>query len=293
VPEIAARHHLELVGPVVDAALDEAGVDLPDLGMVAVTSGPGLVGALLIGLAHAKGLAFGAGLPFVAVDHLDAHVLSPTLGDDPAEPPYVCLLASGGHTQIWHVAGTPAGGRRLVADTRDDAAGEAFDKGARLLGLPYPGGPALERLAASGDAGAVHFPAALPGRLEFSFSGLKTALLYAHRDARAADCDLAAAYQAAIIAALVEKVELAIELTGAPSVAVAGGVGANGPLRQALADLAARRGLRLALPERRFCTDNAAMVANAGRFLEAIPCPNYLGIDASPTGPRSPATALA
>ena len=276
VPEIASRRHLELVSPVVREALDRAGVGLDRIETVAVTQGPGLVGALLVGLAAAKGIAWASGLPLVPVDHLHGHVASLYLQPKPLDPPFLCLLASGGHTLLLDVRDRR--GLRVVGTTIDDAAGEAFDKGARLLGLGYPGGAAIDRLAREGDPEAFSFPVArLPG-LDFSFSGLKTALLYAVRALSAAElearrADLAASYQRAIVRALVERTRQAAERLGAERIAIVGGVAANSELRAALPDAVAAP---LAL-----CTDNAAMIASAARYAEAAVDP--LRLDAYAT----------
>jgi N6-L-threonylcarbamoyladenine synthase len=275
VPEVASRRHLELVGPVVREALREADATLDDVDRVAVTQGPGLIGALLVGLAAAKALAWSRRLPLVPVDHLNGHIASLYLQPRPIEPPFLCLLASGGHTLLLEVRGY--GDHRIVGSTLDDAAGEAFDKGARLLGLGYPGGRELDRLAREGDPNAYEFPVARVPGLDFSFSGLKTALLYATRgldqdelDRRRAD--LAASYQHAIVRALVGRVREAAEQTGAERLAVVGGVAANSELRAALADAA--------LAPLALTTDNAAMIASAARFVEPVPYPGYLGLDA-------------
>jgi N6-L-threonylcarbamoyladenine synthase len=275
VPEIASRRHLELVSPVVRAALDEAAVGLGDVDRVAVTQGPGLVGALLVGLSTAKALAWARGLPLVPVDHLEGHVASVHLEPDPLEPPFLCLLASGGHTLL--LAVRERGRSERLGTTLDDAAGEAFDKGARLLGLGYPGGAALERLARKGDPDAFAFPVARVPGLDFSFSGLKTALLYAGRElgeegAERRRADLAASYQEAIVRALAGRVREAVQRTGLRTVAVVGGVAANARLREALGDA---RFAPLAL-----CTDNAAMIASAARYVEPVPYPRYLDLDA-------------
>ncbi|HEX6952404.1 MAG TPA: tRNA (adenosine(37)-N6)-threonylcarbamoyltransferase complex transferase subunit TsaD [Gaiellaceae bacterium] len=275
VPEVASRRHLELVTPVIREALAEADVGLDDVERVAVTQGPGLIGALLVGLAAAKALAWSRRLPLVPVDHLDGHVASLYLQPDPLEPPFLCLLASGGHTMLLDV--TSHTERRLLGSTLDDAAGEAFDKGARLLGLGYPGGRKIDRLASEGDAGAYDFPVARVPGLDFSFSGLKTALLYAVRDLdentlEARRADLAASYQHAIVRALVERVRQAAEQAGRERIAIVGGVAANSALRAALPDAAAAP---LAL-----CTDNAAMIASAARWNEPVPYPRYLALDA-------------
>ena len=275
VPEVASRRHLELVFPVVREALDEAEAELADIHRVAVTQGPGLVGALLVGVSAAKALAWARRLPLVPVDHLQGHVASLYLGEDPLAPPFTCLLASGGHTLLLHVRER----HRLerLGTTLDDAAGEAFDKGARLLGLGYPGGAALDRLAREGDPNAFAFPVARVPGLDFSFSGLKTALLYAVRgmsdsDLAARRADLAASYQQAIVRALVDRLRDASARTGPGSMAVVGGVAANSALRDALPD-AVFAPLSL-------CTDNAAMIASAARYTPALPYPRYLALDA-------------
>jgi tRNA N6-adenosine threonylcarbamoyltransferase len=275
VPEVASRRHLELVTPVIREALAEADASLEDVGRVAVTRGPGLIGALLVGLAAAKAIAWSRRLPFVPVDHLDGHVASLYLQPEPIEPPFLCLLASGGHTMLLDVRSYTE--QQLLGSTLDDAAGEAFDKGARLLGLGYPGGREIDALAREGDPSAYDFPVARVPGLDFSFSGLKTALLYAVRelgeeqlDARRAD--LAASYQHAIVRALVERVREAAEQTGRETIAIVGGVAANSALRAALPDAAAAP---LAL-----CTDNAAMIASAARWTDAVPYPRYLALDA-------------
>jgi N6-L-threonylcarbamoyladenine synthase len=280
VPELAARRHLELVDAVTSDALERAGLGLDDVGRVAVTRGPGLIGALLVGLSSAKALAAARGLPLVPVDHLHGHVVASTLRPEPIEPPYLCLVASGGHTFIARVD-DPAGYRRL-GGTLDDAAGEAFDKGARLLGLGYPGGPEIDRLARDGDSGAFEFPRAAPGELDFSFSGLKTSLLYRVRDLGEAEtgrrlADLAASYQRAIVDALVARVELALRRERLTRLAIGGGVAANSELRGAVGEL----GVEVWVPPLELCTDNAAMIAAAARFLDPIPYPDYLDLDAA------------
>jgi N6-L-threonylcarbamoyladenine synthase len=275
VPEVASRRHLELVTPVIREALAEAGAGLEDVDRIAVTRGPGLIGALLVGLAAAKAVAWSRRLPLVPVDHLDGHVASLYLQPDQLEPPFLCLLASGGHTMLLDVRSHTE--RDLLGSTLDDAAGEAFDKGARLLGLPYPGGREIDRLARRGDPSAYDFPVARVPGLDFSFSGLKTALLYAVRELgedelEARRVDLAASYQHAIVQALVERVRAAADQTGRRQVAIVGGVAANSALRAALPDAAAAP---LAL-----CTDNAAMIASAARWAEPVPYPRYLALDA-------------
>jgi N6-L-threonylcarbamoyladenine synthase len=269
VPEIASRRHLELVAPVIREALAEAGITLDDVDRIAVTQGPGLIGALLVGLAAAKAIAWARRLPLVPVDHLHGHVASLYLRPEPLEPPFLCLLASGGHTMLLD--------ERVLGTTLDDAAGEAFDKGARLLGLAYPGGREIDRLAREGDPEAYEFPVARVPGLDFSFSGLKTALLYVTRELgetelAARRADLAASYQRAIVRALVGRVREAVEQTGAARVAVVGGVAANSELRAALPEAA--------LAPLALCTDNAAMIASAARFAAPVPYPGYLGLDA-------------
>jgi N6-L-threonylcarbamoyladenine synthase len=288
VPEIASRHHLELVDAVTADALERAGTRLDDIDTVAVTTGPGLIGALLVGVSSAKAIAASRRLPLVPVDHLHGHVTASMLGEDPVEPPYLCLVASGGHTFLARVDDPAA--YELLGQTLDDAAGEAFDKGARLLGLGYPGGPAVDRLAGQGDPEAFDFPRSAPGELDFSFSGLKTSLLYRLRDlglgaageAGAPDgdrvkADLAASYQRAIVAALVARTRKALELTGLQRLAIGGGVAANSELRRAVAEL----GVAVWVPPVELCTDNAAMIAGAARFTEPLEYPEYLSLDAA------------
>jgi N6-L-threonylcarbamoyladenine synthase len=283
VPEVASRHHLELIDAVVDDALESAGTTLDAIDQVAVTRGPGLIGALLVGVSTAKAIAAARGLPLVPVDHLHGHVVASTLGDDPIAVPFLCLVASGGHTFLARVVEPSS--YTVLGRTLDDAAGEAFDKGARLLGLGYPGGPALDKLARSGgDDRAFDFPRSLPGDgLDFSFSGLKTALLYRVRDlgpdeAEARKADLAASYQRAIVDTLVARVRHALERErDLERVAIGGGVAANSWLREAVREL----GVEVHVPARELCTDNAAMIAGAARFTPALPYPEYLALDAS------------
>ena len=275
VPEVASRRHLELVTPVIREALADAGATLDDVDRIAVTQGPGLIGALLVGLSVAKALAWSRQLPLVAVDHLDGHVASLYLQPGPLEPPFLCLLASGGHTLLLDVRSHTE--RDVLGTTLDDAAGEAFDKGARLLGLGYPGGRAIDLLAREGNPEAYEFPVARVPGLDFSFSGLKTALLYAVRDLteeelEARRADLAASYQRAIVRALVSRVREAAETSGRDQIAIVGGVAANSELRASLPEAAAAP---LSL-----CTDNAAMIASAARWIEPIPYPRYLSLDA-------------
>jgi N6-L-threonylcarbamoyladenine synthase len=269
VPEVASRRHLELIAPVISEAVDGHAVEA-----VAVTNRPGLIGALLVGVSAAKALAWARRLPLVPVDHLHGHVASLYLKPLDLQPPFTCLLASGGHTMLLDVRGRD--GYEVLGTTLDDAAGEAFDKGARLLGLGYPGGRELDLLARDGDPAAYDFPVARVPGLDFSFSGLKTALLYAVRklsedELAARRADLAASYQRAIVRALVER----IEATGADRVAVVGGVAANSELRTSLPGAAFAP-----LP---LCTDNAAMIASAARYTDPVPYPEYLSLDARPT----------
>jgi N6-L-threonylcarbamoyladenine synthase len=276
VPEIASRRHLELVDAVVADALERAGARLEDVETVAVTQGPGLIGALLVGLSSAKALAATRRLPLVAVDHLHGHVTASMLGPGSIQPPYLCLVASGGHTFLARVEEPSS--YAVLGQTLDDAAGEAFDKGARLLGLGYPGGPELDRLARDGDPEAFSFPRSAPGELDFSFSGLKTALLYRLRDEPGADrADLAASYQRAIVEALVARTRTALEREGLERLAIGGGVAANSELRAAVEQL----GVAVWVPPTELCTDNAAMIAGAARFLEPLEYPGYLALDAA------------
>jgi N6-L-threonylcarbamoyladenine synthase len=287
VPEVASRRHLELCVPVVERALDDAGVGFERVDAVAVTEGPGLIGALLVGLATAKALAFARRLPLIPVGHLHGHVASLYLEPEPVAPPFLVLLASGGHTLLAEVD-DHGPGMHVVGQTLDDAAGEAFDKGARLLGLGYPGGAALERLARDGDDHAHEFAVAMAGRegLDLSFSGLKTALRTAVLAAGADEAgraDLAASYQRALVRSLVSRTMRALEVTGRDTLAVVGGVAANGVLRAALQEECTRAGVRLSLAPLALCSDNAAMIASAARFCPALPYPEYLARDAYAT----------
>jgi N6-L-threonylcarbamoyladenine synthase len=268
VPELASRRHLEVIGPVVERALAEAGVRLPDVDGLVVTQGPGLVGSLLVGISVAKALAWVHRKPLVGVNHLEGHIYAAFLTDDPPEHPFLALVVSGGHTALYH-ARAPLQ-YSLVGETRDDAAGEAFDKVAKLLGLGFPGGPIIQRTAERGDPRAIAFPLAqmTDGARDFSFSGLKTAVSqYVKRHAPlspAQVADVAASFQAAVVKMLVRKtVRAALDL-GVKRVVLSGGVAANGPLRAALAAAAQEHGLRLHIPPPRLCTDNAAMVTAAG-----------------------------
>jgi N6-L-threonylcarbamoyladenine synthase len=268
VPEVASRNHLLAVDPLVRRALEEAGVSPRELGAVAATSGPGLAPALLVGASYAKGFALALGIPYLALNHLEGHLLSPFLGAEEI-PPHVALLVSGGHTQLTEVRG--AGDYTLLGRTLDDAAGEAFDKTAKLLGLPYPGGIEIDRLAEEGDPSAHLFPQALPerGNLDFSFSGLKTSVRYyleKHPDLPKSPqgmADLCASVRHAIVGVLLRKTERAVEESGLARVAISGGVSANSALRRGMTDLCRNRGWELHLPARELATDNAAMMAFA------------------------------
>ena len=289
VPEIASRQHLEALDSVIDDAFERADATLDDVELVAVTQRPGLIGALLVGVSSAKALAAARELPLVPVDHLHGHVVASMLGEHPIEPPYLCLVASGGHTFIARV--DEPSSYEVLGQTLDDAAGEAFDKGARLLGLGYPGGPEIDRLARDGDPAAFDFPRSQPGEgLDFSFSGVKTALLYKLQEtgtepflARTARArkgsvpDFAASYQRAIVDALIARLEQAIEREGLERVALGGGVAANRELRERAGAVAPR----VWVPPPELCTDNAAMIAGAARFGEAIEYPHYLALDAA------------
>jgi N6-L-threonylcarbamoyladenine synthase len=267
VPELASRDHVRKLLPLVQSALRKAGTDPKELDGVAYTAGPGLIGALLTGAALARSLAYAWDIPAIAVHHLEGHLLAPLLEDDPPPFPHVALLVSGGHTMLIEVQGI--GEYRLLGETRDDAAGEAFDKTAKLLGLPYPGGPELARLADAATGGAFTFPRPMLDRpgLEFSFSGLKTAVLHAvrsHEMTTALKADVAHAVQEAIVETLVAKALRALEQTGLEALVVSGGVSANRTLRARMAGAVGQRGGRVYYPRIEFCTDNAAMIAVAG-----------------------------
>ena len=284
VPEVASRRHLELVDVVVAEALERAETGLDGIGAVAVTNRPGLIGALLVGVAEAKAIAAARRLPLVPVDHLHGHVMSAALGPEPIELPFLALVASGGHTFLARV--DDAASYKVIGSTLDDAAGEAFDKAARMLRLGYPGGPLIDRLAREGDASAFSLPRSLPGDgLDFSFSGLKTALLYKLRelgdDGGEHAPNLAASFQAAVVDVLVERALQALLAEGLPRLALGGGVAANSELRTRLAGACADVGARLWTVPPELCTDNAAMIAGAARGLRAIPYPGYLDLDAS------------
>ncbi len=276
VPELASRAHQQNIVPVVNAALSRAGVDKSELSAIAFTRGPGLLGSLLVGTSFAKGLALGLQIPIIDVNHLHGHVLSHFVKEHPddvvPEFPYLCLLISGGNSQLIWVK-SPYD-MEMLGRTIDDAAGEAFDKCAKVMGLPYPGGPHIDRLAAEGNPQAFRFAKPhIPG-LDYSFSGLKTSFLYTVRDGVHADpdfidkhrADLAASLQRTIIEILLDKLAKAVDQTGATQVAIGGGVSANSGVRDAVAQFCASRGLRAFIPQRKYTTDNAAMVAMAGYF---------------------------
>lgn len=292
VPELASRAHIESIEKVSVEALQQAGLAWTDLSGIAVTKGPGLAGALLVGVNYAKALAYALNIPVVGVSHLEGHIASAWLQDPAFLLPCVVLVVSGGHTHLYYKE--PSGHCRLLGATRDDAAGEAFDKGAQMLGLEYPGGPAIDRLAQQGNQDAIAFPRSYlkKGSLDFSFSGLKTALLYTlqampeqSRTDRVAD--LAAGYQEAIVTILVEKAFAAVRSSGAQALAVVGGVSANSRLRTLLQQRAASESLRLSLPPLAYCTDNAAMIAAAGRqaLRAGAQAPLDLDAQASMTSP--------
>jgi tRNA N6-adenosine threonylcarbamoyltransferase len=289
VPEVASRHHLELVNAVVAAALEEAGTELPAIDSVAVTRGPGLIGALLVGLSTAKALAAAHRKPLIPVDHLHGHVAANFLEPDPLEPPFLCLIASGGHTLLAGVSKHSS--FDVLGQTVDDAAGEAFDKGARLLGLGYPGGPAIQRAAEEGDPEAFDFPVAMSERgLDFSFSGVKTSLVYRVRDLGPEEterrrADLAASFQRAITDQLVAKLRRAARSEEWPAIALGGGVAANAELRERTRALCDELGLGLKLVPLSLCTDNAAMIGSAARFSQQIAYPDYLDFDAFTSSP--------
>jgi N6-L-threonylcarbamoyladenine synthase len=285
VPEIASRAHLERLDGVIEKSLADADTDLAEIQRFAVTVRPGLIGALLVGVAAAKGIAYARQLPLVPVNHLEGHVAAAYLTDPNLQPPFVALIASGGHTVLYYVS---AGHEmHLLGETLDDAAGEALDKGARMLGLGFPGGPALQRAAQGGDWKRYDFPVALKEKynLDFSFSGLKTSLLYKLKElgeerAREELSHLAASYEAAVVEALVRKLLRAADLHEAPALVVAGGVAASARLRRTLEEDSEKLGIRLVIPPPELCTDNAAMIGAAAPHTPAIAYPNYLSLNA-------------
>ncbi len=285
VPEVASRAHLERLDGVIEKSLTDADATLADVSRVAVTVRPGLIGALLVGVAAAKGIAYARSLPLVPVNHLEGHVAAAYLAEPTLEPPFVALIASGGHTALY--SGSADHKMRLLGETLDDAAGEALDKGARMLGLGFPGGPALQKAAQSGDRERYDFPVALKGKdnLDFSFSGLKTSLLYKLKElgeerAREELPHLAASYEAAVVEALARKLLRAADLHEAPALVVAGGVAANSLLRRTLEQECARLGTKLVIPPPEFCTDNAAMIGAATPHTPPVTYPHYMSLNA-------------
>jgi N6-L-threonylcarbamoyladenine synthase len=290
VPELASRAHVERLGPIIDEALDQAGATWREIDALAVTRGPGLAGALLVGMATAKAIALALRLPLVAVNHLEGHVYANFLEHGPPQPPYVCLIVSGGHTLLVHI---PEEHRyEVLGQTLDDAAGEAFDKVARFLELGFPGGPQLDRLARKGNPDAVRFPRAMAGSgdYDFSLSGLKTAVIRHVRSERAAGGgipleDLAASFEEAVVDVQVQKTMAAAAEKGVRTVLMGGGVVANTRLRERMSEEAQRRGLRLLYPSRELCTDNAAMIASAGHFRMARGEISSLDVSVDPSLP--------
>lgn len=282
VPEIASRAHLDLLNPVIARAIVEAGIDETRIDAVACTIGPGLVGALLVGVSAAKSLALVWDVPFVGVNHLEAHLYAAFLDDPTLELPVVVLLVSGGHTMLIEMRGH--GEYRLLGQTIDDAAGEAFDKVARFLGLDYPGGPAIDREAVNGDPEAIAFPRAMMNDgLDFSFSGLKTAVMnHVRKHPDVSSADVAASFQAAVVDVLVAKARRAAQSVGARGLVLGGGVAANSLLRERFLDVCARDGMHASLPSRAMCTDNAAMIAAAGWHRLRLDGPTPLDAGATP-----------
>ena len=292
VPEIAARAHAERLTPLIAATLADAGMSLSDLDAIAATAGPGLIGGVMVGLVSAKALAMASDKPLIAINHLEGHALSPRLADPALEFPYLLLLVSGGHCQILLVEGV--GHYRRLGTTIDDALGEAFDKTAKILGLGFPGGPAVERLAASGDARKVSLPRPLLGTAEphFSFAGLKSAVLRAKDSGLHADADIAASFQLAAVDCIIDRTRNALGLIDRPTaLVVAGGVAANQAVRSALEGLAGAYGLAFVAPPLALCTDNAAMIAWAG--IERLGQSDPLDFVARPRWPLDPEAAPA
>ncbi|MBX7493666.1 tRNA (adenosine(37)-N6)-threonylcarbamoyltransferase complex transferase subunit TsaD [Qipengyuania sp. 1NDW9] len=291
VPEIAARAHAERLAPMIAGVLEDAGVTLEDCDAIAATAGPGLIGGVMVGLVSAKALAMASDVPLIAINHLEGHALSPRLADEGLDFPYALLLVSGGHCQILRVDGV--GRYRRLATTIDDALGEAFDKTAKILGLGFPGGPAVERIAKEGDASAVPLPRPMVGSGEphFSFAGLKSAVLRAHESGKYKAADIAASFQQAAIDCVVDRLEVALEgMQGVETLVVAGGVAANASVRAALEGVAGGYGMRFTAPPPKLCTDNAAMIAWAGieRLSMEGFAPDPLEISARPRWPLDP-----
>lgn len=294
VPEIAARAHAELMTPLVQAALADAGMTLDDIDAIAATAGPGLIGGVMVGLVTAKALAMATDKPLIAVNHLEGHALSPRLVDPNLTFPYLLLLVSGGHCQLLRVNGV--GDYDRLATTIDDAVGEAFDKTAKILGLGFPGGPAVERAAANGNAGAVPLPRPLKGANEphFSFAGLKSAVLRAHDTGQYRVEDIAASFQQAVVDCLRDRLSYSVDrMEPLPALVVAGGVAANGAIRAMLTDFAAAQGMRFVAPPLWLCTDNGAMIAWAGAERFAAGLTDGLDFVARPRWPLDPNAAPA
>ncbi|KQM99332.1 tRNA threonylcarbamoyl adenosine modification protein TsaD [Sphingobium sp. Leaf26] len=294
VPEIAARAHVEALAPLIEAALADADMTLADVDVIAATAGPGLIGGVMVGLVTGKALAHAAGKPLVAVNHLEGHALSPRLADPTLQFPYLLLLVSGGHCQLLHVKGP--GDYARLATTIDDAAGEAFDKTAKLLGLGYPGGPQVEKVAAQGNPKAVPLPRPLVGTAEphFSFAGLKSAVMRAVQSGQYGTEDIAASFQQAVIDCLIDRTRRALAASeGITALVVAGGVAANQPIRAALESLAAAHDLPFVAPPLWLCTDNAAMIAWAGAERYAVGLVDDLTVPARPRWPLDPAAEKA
>ena len=287
VPEIAARAHAERLAPMIEGVLADAGIALPDCDAIAATAGPGLIGGVMVGLVSAKALAMATDTPLIAINHLEGHALSPRLADETIEFPYALLLVSGGHCQILRIDGV--GQYRRLATTIDDALGEAFDKTAKILGLGFPGGPAVERKALAGNAAAVPLPRPMVGSGEphFSFAGLKSAVLRAHESGQYAVADIAASFQQAAVDCVTDRLRIALAgMENVDTLVVAGGVAANTVVRTALEQLAANRAMRFAAPPPKLCTDNAAMIAWAG--IERLGQNDPLDIAARPRWPLDP-----
>lgn len=289
VPEIAARAHAEKIAPMVEQVMDEAGLQLSDLDAIAATAGPGLIGGVMVGLVSAKALAMAGNVPLLAINHLEGHALSPRLADAELAFPYLLLLVSGGHCQILLVEGV--GQYRRLSTTIDDALGEAFDKSAKILGLGYPGGPALEKLALAGDGDAVPLPRPMVGSGEphFSFAGLKSAVMRAKQSGKYEDADIAASFQRAAIDCLLDRLRVAVaDRSGIPALVVAGGVAANRAIRDSLQGFADERAMRFVAPPMKLCTDNAAMIAWAGAERLASGQSDPLDVSARPRWPLDP-----